>query len=104
MFMCCSLAEKVASLVGPGSDLVWPLFLRAGPPISGPDPRTFRAGPGWPSGHGPLALPVDSLAAYEALAAFVIGALHFAEKFVLVGDHNQLPPLVSPFFRCCFSK
>src|SRR6202789_2055502 len=39
----------------------WPLLSRAGPPILGPDPRTFRAGPGRPSGHGPLALPVDSL-------------------------------------------
>ena len=28
-----------------------------------------------------------------------LGPLRFADKFVLVGDHNQLPPLVS---LCCF--
>jgi hypothetical protein len=39
----------------------WPLILGAGPPIFGPDPRTFRVGPGWPSGQGPLALTMDSL-------------------------------------------
>lgn len=29
-----------------------------------------------------------------------LGPLRFSEKFVLVGDHNQLPPLVR-FFLCC---
>jgi hypothetical protein len=35
----------------------------AGPPNIWPGPRTFRVGPGRTSGHGPLALPVDSLVA-----------------------------------------
>ena len=39
----------------------WPLILGAGPPIFGPDPRTFRVGPGRPLGQGPPALTVDSL-------------------------------------------
>jgi DNA replication ATP-dependent helicase Dna2 len=29
-----------------------------------------------------------------------LGPLRFSEKFVLVGDHNQLPPLVRVFFWC----
>ena len=39
----------------------WPSLLGAGPSVSDPDLRTYRAGPGRTSGHGPLALPVDSL-------------------------------------------
>jgi hypothetical protein len=43
---------------GPGPTLQ----LGAGPPNIWPGPQTFRVGPGRTSGHGPLALPVDSLA------------------------------------------
>ena len=34
-----------------------------------------------------------------------LGPLRFAETFILVGDHNQLPPLVSVLrgSRCCLS-
>ena len=45
---------------GPGPDPVRPC--RSGPAQPGPGPRTYRAGPGRPQGHGPPALPVDSLA------------------------------------------
>jgi hypothetical protein len=59
----------------------WPFLLRAGPPISGPDPRTFRVGPGRPSGHGPLALPVDSLyAAQQRLDGYSEAVKHAMDR------------------------
>lgn len=33
-----------------------------------------------------------------------VGPLRFADKFILVGDHFQLPPLVRTIFRCFFCK